>query len=815
VKTRKIAVRKKKAVKKVKKAKKTARKSVARTPGRTPFKKAAGWRAARSSRPIGNRSRAPAPKRWQVNPSAADVLRCVRDVMDRTRPGWDANGSGMSRVVMRDFGFTTSSMVFMLREILSALRASSSYSFFVTSELVQACLQGTVLNMTTAIFAAVQSSPTSGQGTLREAHTPSDAPSRPVRKRTAKASTGRSRGRRPVLGWDLGPNRSTPTAVARSTRRPRPAPGRTRLGVAISEEPPRRKPRYANAVVLDSETDEVLTTIDPGQTVRLRLDIGPRSSESQVQGAEPLPLPDVSTEVDVDVMVSSTDFGVALGTSPLEGAKWSRVAQARFRLPRDGGPAVAPDGGGYLNFYLLAPKKLKRSAHGRINYYYKNVLLQSQKLTLSSEVPPRLGIVTDYTASDDFSGLETVPKRPRFSILTNDNGDDRHQIVIRHPGGTADPPPAGTFSLNGDALRLTIKKLRRTLTDRAPTDKLRPARAFIDDLKALAPIGWELYTQLPGQVSPDFYADLQTSPETFVVQVGRPETSSFVLPWAYMYEIPLITDATPTLCPMVQNWDGKQPLFTGDLRQCPCGPHERDVLCPFGFWGYRYAIEQLSSSDKPVLSIPAAPKCDVVVGETQYGVDLRKLDAHVGRLRTSLAAMPVNAQLREGKDKASLETLLGADLPFIYFYCHGERVNIADPNTYLGVGKGEKITAQDLIGWTKTWYTRLKKLIWNAVRPLVFINACHSLAIEPETLVSYLQAFVSRGRAAGVIGTEVRVDQFLAMDVAEQFVAAWMSGEKTVEETLRAVRLDYLRQGNMLGLVYTPYCWSELRIVGP
>jgi hypothetical protein len=107
----------------------------------------------------------------------------------------------------------------------------------------------------------------------------------------------------------------------------------------------------------------------------------------------------------------------------------------------------------------------------------------------------------------------------------------------------------------------------------------------------------------------------------------------------------------------------------------------------------------------------------------------------------------------------------------------------------------------------------LRKIFWDKVRPLIFINACHSLAIEPATLVSFLQAFVGRGQAAGVIGTEVKVEQSMAMDVAESFVTNWLSGRNTVEEALRAIRLDYLRHGNLFGLVYTPYCWSELKIV--
>ena len=171
------------------------------------------------------------------------------------------------------------------------------------------------------------------------------------------------------------------------------------------------------------------------------------------------------------------------------------------------------------------------------------------------------------------------------------------------------------------------------------------------------------------------------------------------------------------------------------------------------------------------------------------------------------------AQMREGKDRTTIRRLLGKELPFVYFYCHGERVSDADPNTWLAVGKTrETITAPDFIGWVEVWQRALKKLIWNEVRPLVFINACHALAIEPETLVSYLDAFIGRGGAAGVIGTEVKVNQILAMDVAEQFFSALLGGKETVETALRAIRMDYLRHGNMFGLVYTPYCWSELQI---
>jgi hypothetical protein len=61
-----------------------------------------------------------------------------------------------------------------------------------------------------------------------------------------------------------------------------------------------------------------------------------------------------------------------------------------------------------------------------------------------------------------------------------------------------------------------------------------------------------------------------------------------------------------------------------------------------------------------------------------------------------------------------------------------------------------------------------------------------------------------------VIGTEVRVKQDLAMNVAEQFFDLLLVQKNTVDEALRRIRLDYLAEGNLLGLLYTPYCWAEL-----
>jgi hypothetical protein len=56
----------------------------------------------------------------------------------------------------------------------------------------------------------------------------------------------------------------------------------------------------------------------------------------------------------------------------------------------------------------------------------------------------------------------------------------------------------------------------------------------------------------------------------------------------------------------------------------------------------------------------------------------------------------------------------------------------------------------------------------------------------------------------------------IAMDIARQFFGHFASKEgarRSAVAALRAVRLDYLAKGNLLGLFYTPYCWADLRMI--
>jgi len=84
--------------------------------------------------------------------------------------------------------------------------------------------------------------------------------------------------------------------------------------------------------------------------------------------------------------------------------------------------------------------------------------------------------------------------------------------------------------------------------------------------------------------------------------------------------------------------------------------------------------------------------------------------------------------------------------------------------------------------------------------------------IEPDSLVSLLKSFVGRAGAAGVIGTEVRVNQPLAVQVAEIFFDEFVNKGTAVSQALHKIQLHFLSKGNLFGLMYTPYCSADLKL---
>jgi len=137
----------------------------------------------------------------------------------------------------------------------------------------------------------------------------------------------------------------------------------------------------------------------------------------------------------------------------------------------------------------------------------------------------------------------------------------------------------------------------------------------------------------------------------------------------------------------------------------------------------------------------------------------------------------------------------------VYFCCLGAVGKGAVP--YLQVGSGSDHLEGSLL--------RAKRIARTQPKPLVFIDGCHTIALGPKETYNLVQAFVERG-GAGVIGTDVTIFEPLACDFALGFLRRFLAGVPA-DEAVRTTRLELLKTGNPLGLVYTPFVLAGLALV--
>jgi hypothetical protein len=228
-----------------------------------------------------------------------------------------------------------------------------------------------------------------------------------------------------------------------------------------------------------------------------------------------------------------------------------------------------------------------------------------------------------------------------------------------------------------------------------------------------------------------------------------------------------------------------------------------DTVCPSGFWGYRHLLGlplSVAGADNAPTRInwQNAPRLTVAVS-----TDLSLYQQHEKAIEKELKtkwpdlgwdyAETRELTLRYLKDKAS---------QIVYFYCHGGLDNNA-PYIKVGPRTEEKLTRGNL---------RSYRIRWVSTRPLVFINGCHTTAVEPEQALEFVSGFIEVANASGVIGTEITVFEPLAKRFAEHCLRRFMVEGQSIGEAIRGARLALLKEANPLGLVYVPFVMANLRM---
>lgn len=224
------------------------------------------------------------------------------------------------------------------------------------------------------------------------------------------------------------------------------------------------------------------------------------------------------------------------------------------------------------------------------------------------------------------------------------------------------------------------------------------------------------------------------------------------------------------------------------------------VICPSGFWGFRHSLGMpLSEENKSDVcpQILVEDKLNMAVG---VATNLKFLKTHVTEVEADARKLKSGLIWKYADTRDKVFDILKESPHLVYFYCHGGLSRDSLP--FLQVG------ASDLI-FPSTLST--KDVFWNQPRPLVFINGCHTTAVDPLKALQFIGPLMTDSGSAGVIGTEITIFEELATEFARECLARFCANEP-IGNAIRSARLKLLADGNPLGLVYIPFVMAGLKL---
>lgn len=473
---------------------------------------------------------------------------------------------------------------------------------------------------------------------------------------------------------------------------------------------------------------------------------------------------------------------------------------------------------------------LGNSLRLRCNIYCNHVLLQSRIVTVDVDQqprdvdsPPALRSLLDYSIADSVgqSGLLQRVVPHKLSVLLNDNDDGTHSF--RFFGSDGKREVRKDASLDEDTLHSHIRHARGALHRAAWGDeepwkgssggqsyryaeqpRAKLLAQLYSDLIPLAVSGSRFYVGiirgLAGSVEASW--DLQAlMREPGLVQIASKVTARHMVPAALLYDQPL-DDGQPAsaykICPAFRSaMDSARPLEETDCFLGRCPSYDSDTtICPSGFWGYRHFLGMPltgpnRTDPQPTIRYEHSPQLSACVS-----LDLREFAIHEKALKALRKDL-----VWQCADSApeTFEVMREGHSHIVYFYCHGGMVR---DMPYLEVGKGEAITPASLFR---------KRIRWTDPRPLVFLNGCHTVALDPEQVMDLVTEFVEVAQATGVIGTEITIFEPLARAFAEECLGRFLSGQP-IGQAVRGARLGLLKAGNPLGLAYDPFVLASVTL---
>ena len=466
----------------------------------------------------------------------------------------------------------------------------------------------------------------------------------------------------------------------------------------------------------------------------------------------------------------------------------------------------------------------------RCSIHCRRVLVQSRdiRVTVAEDTtearPGALNSSVDYTLTRKLTRVTLSNlNEHRLSLFVNDNEPGTHGF--RFCAGDDRDEFHGSASLDTDAIQNLINNARKAYRlvswGEAPFNpenyryqQSGTYETLRTDLVALARRGWAMYAAIAGRLAGGRPAverlrELMIRPGK--IQLALKSSARLVLPLALFYDHDLDTQlplGDYRLCDAFKlaSRDGRVSDCNCLRGRCP-NRGQRDVVCPGGFWGFRHEIGMpvsLGNADdtptEAATKIVAHGTPNVLIVRS-HDPELQRADGHIRLLRGLVGESHCNVA---NTRKEALGELQKRGRHLVYFYCHGGLDDDGNPCLYVGPPGDAAIAPDNLLAF---------QVRWDAPRPLVVINGCHTIDVEPERAIDLVGAFLDTAGASGVVGTEITVFEPLATEFAQLMLPAFLSGVP-LGEAIRRARVDLLaNQHNPLGLVYIPFAISSLALV--
>lgn len=563
-----------------------------------------------------------------------------------------------------------------------------------------------------------------------------------------------------------------------------------------------------------------------GKAVYLRVQIAPLDKRTILKGAQPFISQDKIEEafpetkgktVPIEITLFSNDFKI----DPHECTRKTNLVRGQTTD---------------ILYFPVTPLK-EGTARLRVCVFYQNHLLQS--LNVSAIIALHEDIVSEpqcahveMTFSADFTRVEELPARGLW-LGINQSQDGSHTLNIK--GNDVEL----SRRLQGGKIEGALQRAREVLDevsfvkgsspkkyrfreDHYPTALNEDGwiKRFKEDLTKLAKAGSVLYDAVFGTgavltaeerptVQPlvdQMEKDLRNEQ---IIQIARLKDMADIWPWSLMYDL-VIAEQDTDVCLAFRGEDGRPLPYAECVKRCKHRDpqtlrNNNRIVCPYGFWGFKHIIEQ-----------PTQP------GRKQAFTDL-VLEIKIGQepvfempiaeeFSTSDADHIANMKKLGFKPLTSIEKIIAAFDPYthppqphaMYFFCHGAYDSGKQP--MLLVGKNDPLTPRELYAL---------KFNWDSSHGIVFINGCYTVDMSPNDLSTIMAPFVM-ANAAGIVGTEISVTTCFASEFGQKFFEYFLPKKESgpsVGQIIKDLRLYFLMKYNPLGLVYTPYCSADLRMV--